>query len=149
MMYCLSSINHVINLYQNRSVGDLSTTLSVDEITFPDTDTRKQMGNIDLAGLRAVVIGKLDPANRWGYETSWLRYFPIFSYSFTVCLQDIMFVSARGPFYWHGLTLIQHGWIITSIIKCRVKLFIYSFPNFNGATVKVWEWINNFIPHFN
>ena len=24
----------------------------------------------------------------------------------------------------------------------------YSFPNFNGATVEVWEGISNFIPHF-
>ena len=24
----------------------------------------------------------------------------------------------------------------------------YPFPNFNVATVEVWEWINNFIPHF-
>ena len=24
----------------------------------------------------------------------------------------------------------------------------YPFPNFNGCTVEVWEWINNFIPHF-
>ena len=24
----------------------------------------------------------------------------------------------------------------------------YLFPNFNGATVEVWELINNFIPHF-
>ena len=24
----------------------------------------------------------------------------------------------------------------------------YPFPNFNGATVEVWEWISNFIPHF-
>ena len=24
----------------------------------------------------------------------------------------------------------------------------YLFPNFNGATVSVWEWIGNFIPHF-
>ena len=24
---------------------------------------------------------------------------------------------------------------------------IYPFPNFNGAIVKVWEWIRNFIPH--
>ena len=27
-------------------------------------------------------------------------------------------------------------------------LIIYLLPNFNGATVEVWEWINNFIPHF-
>ena len=25
---------------------------------------------------------------------------------------------------------------------------IYPFLNFNGATVDVWEWISNFIPHF-
>ena len=24
----------------------------------------------------------------------------------------------------------------------------YPFPNFNGPTVEVWEWISNFIPHF-
>ena len=24
----------------------------------------------------------------------------------------------------------------------------YSFPNFNGATVEVWEWMSNVIPHF-
>ena len=24
----------------------------------------------------------------------------------------------------------------------------YSFPNFNGATVEVWEWISNLIPNF-
>ena len=25
----------------------------------------------------------------------------------------------------------------------------YPFPSFNGCTVEVWEWINNFILHFN
>ena len=25
---------------------------------------------------------------------------------------------------------------------------IYPSPNFNGYTVEVWEWINNFIPYF-
>ena len=24
----------------------------------------------------------------------------------------------------------------------------YPFPNFNGGTVEVWEWLSNFIPHF-
>ena len=27
-------------------------------------------------------------------------------------------------------------------------LIIYPFPNFNGCTVEVWEWISNFSPHF-
>ena len=25
---------------------------------------------------------------------------------------------------------------------------IYPFPNFNGATIEVWEWTSNFISHF-
>ena len=25
--------------------------------------------------------------------------------------------------------------------------FTYSFPNFNGNTVEVWEWISDLIPH--
>ena len=24
----------------------------------------------------------------------------------------------------------------------------YAVPNFNGATVEVWEWMSNFTPHF-
>ena len=24
----------------------------------------------------------------------------------------------------------------------------YPIPNFNGCTVEVWDWMNNFIPHF-
>ena len=31
------------------------------------------------------------------------------------------------------------------IIECEIT---YLFPNFNGATVEVWEWISNFISHF-
>ena len=27
-------------------------------------------------------------------------------------------------------------------------MITYPFPNFNGCTVEVWEWICNFIPHF-
>ena len=23
----------------------------------------------------------------------------------------------------------------------------YPFPNFNGATIEIWEWMGNFIPH--
>ena len=25
----------------------------------------------------------------------------------------------------------------------------YPFPNYNGATIEVWEWISCFTPHFN
>ena len=26
--------------------------------------------------------------------------------------------------------------------------YLFEFPNFNGATVEVWEWMSNFIPLF-
>ena len=35
----------------------------------------------------------------------------------------------------------RHGWVITTLIKCGLRLL-------NGATVEVWEWMNNFPPHF-
>ena len=35
---------------------------------------------------------------------------------------------------------------IASIIQCGVKL--QPIPNFNGATIEVWDLIINFIPHF-
>ena len=25
----------------------------------------------------------------------------------------------------------------------------YPFQNFNGCTSDIWEWMNNFIPHYN
>ena len=28
-----------------------------------------------------------------------------------------------------------------------VEKLTYQFPNFNGATVEVWEWVSNFTPH--
>ena len=35
-------------------------------------------------------------------------------------------------------------------IHCKVwNEITYAFSNFNGATIEVWQWISNFIPHFN
>ena len=64
-----------------------------------------------------------------------------------------------GSFYKHGITLIQawiykHGitliqaWISNHILNKVWDEITPPFPNFNGATVEVWEWINNSIPHF-
>ena len=47
-------------------------------------------------------------------------------------------------FKWYGVNSIP-AWI-SNYVHYKVKL-IYSFPNFN-ATVKVLEWVSNFIPHF-
>ena len=45
------------------------------------------------------------------------------------------------------LTLIP-AWL-SNYIHCKVWGEItYLFPNFNGFTVEVWEWISNFVPHF-
>ena len=42
----------------------------------------------------------------------------------------------------------QHEYAITNPVKCGVKLTPYPFRNFSGATVEIWEWINDFILHF-
>ena len=50
-------------------------------------------------------------------------------------------------FSWHELSLIP-AWI-SNHMPCKVwDEITYRFPNFNGATVEVWERISNFIPHF-
>ena len=36
----------------------------------------------------------------------------------------------------------QMPWLLIIII-----IIIYPIPNFNGATVEIWEWISNFTPH--
>ena len=46
-----------------------------------------------------------------------------------------------------GLTLIP-AWISKHSHYKVWDEIIYPFPNFNRATVEVWEWISNFIPHF-
>ena len=51
-----------------------------------------------------------------------------------------------GTLYWHDLTLIAI-WISNYIHHVWDEI-TYPFPNFNGATVEVPEWIRNFIPHF-
>ena len=35
------------------------------------------------------------------------------------------------------------------MIDCKVRDEIsYPFSHFNGATVEVWEWVIDFIPHY-
>ena len=40
------------------------------------------------------------------------------------------------------------AWMSNYIRYTMWDEIIYPFPNFNGATVEVWKWISNFIPHF-
>ena len=56
-------------------------------------------------------------------------------------------VDTSGPFYYHGLTLIQ-AWISNYTHYKGWDEITYLFPNFSCATVEVWEWIIIFISHF-
>ena len=53
----------------------------------------------------------------------------------------------QGPVYEHGLTLIP-VWISNHTPNKMWDEITYQFPNFNGCTVRVWERMNNSIPHF-
>ena len=53
-------------------------------------------------------------------------------------------VSSIDPFYWYGLILIP-AWI--SMPSKVWDEITYPILNVSGATVDVWEWISNFIPH--
>ena len=64
-------------------------------------------------------------------------------------INEIFMISwdcTRDPFYKHGLTLIP-AWISNHMPSKVWEEIIYPFPNFNGCTVEVWEWISNFNPH--
>ena len=52
-----------------------------------------------------------------------------------------------GPFHLYGLTLIP-SWIGNYIHYIVWSEITYPFPNCNGGTVEVWEWINDFNPYF-
>ena len=60
--------------------------------------------------------------------------------------QQLLCMSTCSPFNWHGLALIP-AWICNHIHYKMWDEINYPFLNFNGATVEVWEWISNFIPH--
>ena len=52
-----------------------------------------------------------------------------------------------------GSLLLTHIHLKSSMDKKHAQKIVggettYPFPNFNGATVEAWEWINNFISHF-
>ena len=58
--------------------------------------------------------------------------------------------ASMGHTIYHGsmLRTIIHAWISNHIHYNAWDEMTHPFPNFNGTTVEVWEWISNFIPHF-
>ena len=57
----------------------------------------------------------------------------------------ITIVSLQGPLLLTQLTLERISNRIPSKVSDKIT---YSFLKCKGCTVEVWEWINNFIPHF-
>ena len=56
---------------------------------------------------------------------------------------DVLKINTNN-IYWHGLTLIP-AWISNHTSSKLWAEITYPYPNFNGCTVEVWEWISNFI----
>ena len=75
----------------------------------------------------------------------------------TICGLSHLYPMLRSGFaLWHIppgphlLTWINlfPAWISNSMHCNMLDEITYPFPNFNGSTVEVWEWISNFILHF-
>ena len=62
-----------------------------------------------------------------------------------IALKVIVAHVSSNPFYSHDLTLIS-AWITNHTHMKVWNEITYPFPNFNGGTVEVWEWISNYIP---
>ena len=66
--------------------------------------------------------------------------------SIELCILIRDYPALLGPL---SLTQINFlVWISNHMPNKVWDKIIYPFPNFNGCTVKVWEWISNFIPQF-
>ena len=57
-------------------------------------------------------------------------------------------VARLGPSHWNGITLIP-AWISDYMHFKGWDEITNPFPNFNGCTIEVWEWIIIFIQHLN
>ena len=75
-----------------------------------------------------------------------------------ICHVSLIKIALWKPYYGSGACHSGDSlWTWINIIPARINNYIYynvwgeitfPFPNFNGATVEVWEWISNFILHF-
>ena len=57
-------------------------------------------------------------------------------------LSGARWIREQRSFYRHGLSLIP-AWISNHVPNKVWDEITYPFPNINGATVEVWEWMNN------
>ena len=80
----------------------------------------------------------------WLYVLLWWQLPGLVPYLLS---QTIVTWRSGTPFYQHGLTSIP-AWKSNHMPSEVWDGITYPFPNFNSATIEVWEWIGNFIPHF-
>ena len=62
-------------------------------------------------------------------------------------LVTIMAVDDMGTLLFTWIDFIP-AWMNYYIHQNVWDEITYPFPNFNGFTVEVWQWISNFIPRF-
>ena len=111
------------------------------------------MSMFDVANIRKMSVKNL-PIN--DYELLNIQAFSFHVVWNTACTQSLV-VSCRYwvvPSSWSGHPMVP---IVTYLLKCESKYdniltnpmprkmwdeITYPFPNFNGATVEVWEWIS-------
>ena len=123
--------------------------------------TRQELAGIEIYPMRWKVSNEQSMSQsveslayvNWYREISFVRHvllscridFLNFAQSTAVIFQSPLFPGT--PVTNMDLTLIPA--YMNNYINCEVRYeIIYSFPNFNGATVAVWEWISNFSQHF-
>ena len=75
------------------------------------------------------------------------KYYGSNSVKFDMFQNALEVIISRCPFYLYGLTLTL-AWISNHMPSKVCVDIIYPIPNFNGATVEVWEWKSNFVLHF-
>ena len=83
--------------------------------------------------LRAIIVWHLN---------SWISFQTVLT-----CLTAHIYLTALLWWYLSNKDLVT-TWISYYIYYDVWVKITYSFPKFNGATVEVWEWLSNFIPHF-
>ena len=98
-----------------------------------DADQRKHQSSASLAFVRGIHRGPVNSPHKWPVTR---KMFPF---------DDV--IMTRRPFYYHGIILIL-TWIGYHMPNKVWDEITYPFQNYNGATVKVWEWKSHFIPHF-
>ena len=81
-------------------------------------------------------------AMHWTTRIHWVGVFLALEVPWDIARPRRLFLMMSLKTYLRSLL----AWISNCIPSKVWDEFTYPFPNFNGATVEVWEWISNFVP---